>query len=103
MVSKSRIGQFRPLAETMKYSTEVTPNRVRGYDACVSVSYRGEQIEFIRLNARNEIEARDMADKWIAANKAEQRAANATQKRFAYISEGELESREAARNERDYQ
>lgn len=93
----------------------VTPNAQRGYDATVYDVRAARESAFMRnlransgdtsparerdpvhtVNAPSESAARTAAQAWSDANPAK-RARRA-------LSEGELESREAARNERDYE
>jgi hypothetical protein len=85
----------------MKYViSSITPNRERGYDAhIVLVSPKwlaGEQGFGASVNGRSEAEARQLAQDWIDSQPKVKRSRRA-------LSEGELESLEAARNERDYQ
>lgn len=90
----------------MKTLIEVTPNRERGYDATVYSVRTVRLSSFMRnlgasnrdleplhtVNAPSEAKARELAQGWIDAQPKAKRA-----KRV--LSDGELESMEAARNE----
>ena len=100
-----------------RFSVAIVPNRDRGYDAIVSVIVsrvrnstfmrnltgrtHSEECETVaRLNAPSESAARDLAEKWIAEQPKPARKARV-------LTDAQVESycstREAARNERDYQ
>ena len=86
----------------MKYRIEVSPNRERGYDALVLFLACDEWHVSSCDNAPSEAAARDLAEKSLAKQKAEDAAFRRLKKPGKALSEGELESIEAARNERDY-
>ncbi len=94
----------------MKTEISVTPNRDRGYDATI-YSVRAVRVSaFMRtlgsdgkereplhtVNAPSEAKARELAQAWIATQPKPARVKRA-------LTEGELEAREALRNEMDYQ
>ena len=93
----------------MKTEIQITPNRERGYDATVyavttvrlsalmrNLGASNRELEPLHtVNAPSELQARALAQGWIDAQPKG--------KRSRTLSDGELESREAARNERDYQ
>ncbi len=86
----------------MKYQIAVIPNRERGYDGLVSFLACGEWHVSSMDNAPSEAEARVLAEQSLAKQKAEDAAFRRLKKPGRALSEGELESIEAARNERDY-
>lgn len=83
----------------MKHSITIQPNAERGYDALVSVAlprYMADEGPAIvhSVNAPSESAARTLAQAWIDAQPKQKRT-----RRARPLSEGELESIEAARNE----
>ena len=81
----------------------VSPNRARGYDATAHTSGPKWLIEEIgsavhTVNAPSETAARALALAWIDAQPKAKRAPRAPRE----ISEGEAETREAARKEREH-
>ena len=86
------------------YAVEVVPNRERGYDAVVSFTAYGETHFVESLNAPSEAQARHLGDKLADARRKEDAQLQRSDRpRKRVLSDGELESREAARNERDYE
>ncbi len=91
------------LTMAQKYQIEVSPNRSRGYDACVLFFACGEWHGLSTHNAPSETAARALAEDALKKQKAEDAAFRRLKKPGRALSEGDLESIEAARNERDYQ
>lgn len=89
-----------------RYTVMTCANRERGYDATVyatrkirlsalmrNMGANDQELEHLHtVNAPSEAKARELAEQWIAAQPKAKRARRA-------LPEGELESREAARNE----
>lgn len=90
-----------------RYTVTVVPNRLRGYDARIYVTFARYDCEGYShvINAPSEAKARELADAWIVTDKAEQAAfrAQGRAEKKRILSEGECETLEAGRNERDYQ
>jgi hypothetical protein len=86
----------------MKYRIEVTPNRERGYDGLVLFLASDEWHVSSCGNAPSETAARALAEQSLVKQKAEDAAFRRLKKPGKPLSDGELESIEAARNERDY-
>ena len=86
------------------YAVEVVPNRERGYDAVVSFTAYGETHFVEALNAPSEAQARQLGDKLADARRKEDAQLQRSDRpRKRALSDGEIESREAARHERDYE
>jgi hypothetical protein len=85
-------------------SVIVLPNRSRGYDATVHTSGPAWLLAemgsaLYSVNAPSESAARALAQAWADAQPKPKRAPRAARS----LAEGECESCEAARNERDYE
>lgn len=87
-----------------RYTIEVTSNRDRGYDArAYTVLLKEEGLECVAsCNGVNPEQAMALAEAKVAVLKEEQKELRKANKGRRALSDGELESREAARNERDY-
>lgn len=100
----------------MKTEIQITPNRERGYDATVYSVRTVRLSAFMRTRAKvaNELEplhttnapsegkARELAAQWLVEYKTEQAAYRAQGRAYGRggkLSESDLESREAVRNE----